>query len=336
MSHTSQTVAAYATQVHTVEVQAHASSQLAGNAAPRGPQGGASPPSHVEEFLRYLAAYRKASPLTVDAYRRDLARLEGFLQASGRTLSPEVLEPRTLQAFAVLLSGYAPATINRALNAISSFCSFLARTGRLERNPVDNLLKPKKQRKLPDIPSLDDCRALIAAAATPREKALLLMMMAAGLRRAEVLDLRLADVSADLHQVTVRGKGDKQRLVFLPDEAATALADYLSTRTAASEWLFVNKAGQRVGNTSFARMFRRIKRKAGLGSRDLTPHRLRHFYATRLLHSAVDVRTVQTLLGHASLSSTEIYLHTDDNSKKAAAAALPSFVASPAGEGETA
>lgn len=303
-------------------------------AAPPGVQAGASPPSLLEEFLCYLASYRNASPLTVDAYRRDLARLEGFLQTYDSALSPEALESRNLEAFAVSLSGYAPATINRALNAISSFCSFLVRTGRLDRNPVDAVLKPKKQRRLPDIPGLDDCRALIAATSTPREKTMLLMMMAAGLRRAEVLDLRLSDVSADLHQVTVRGKGDKQRLVFLPDEAAAALAEYLPARTEGADWLFANTAGKQVGFTSFARLFKRIKRKAGLADRDLTPHRLRHFYASRLLHSAVDVRTVQTLLGHASLSSTEIYLHTDDNAKKAAAAALPFFVDSSTGEGE--
>jgi site-specific recombinase XerD len=130
----------------------------------------------------------------------------------------------------------------------------------------------------------------------------------------------------------VRGKGNKQRLIFLPDQVAAALAAYLPTRAGHSEWLFVNKAGQRVGNTSFARLFRRLKRRAGLGDRDLTPHRLRHFYATQLLRSAVDVKTVQELLGHSDLGVTSMYLHTGDTAKRAAALALPSLVAGSAGE----
>jgi len=288
-----------------------------------------------DEFLQYLQGYRKASPLTLDAYRRDLTRLRSFLQSRGLPLGAESLEPRTLEAFAVSLSGYSPATINRALDATSSFCSFLVRAGRLERNPVDSIVKPAKQRKLPDIPSLDDCRRLAQAAADERERAIMLILMGAGLRRAELLDLRLSDLSVDLRQLTVCGKGEKQRLVFLPDEAAAALADYLPTRSAASEWLFVNRAGQRIGNTSFCRLFRRLMHRAGLGDRDLTPHRLRHFYATQLLRSAVDVKTVQELLGHADLGTTSLYLHSDDNSKKAAAAVLPSFVADVVGEGDS-
>lgn len=290
----------------------------------------------VHEFLRYLASYRRASPLTTDAYGRDLKRLMHFLQAQGQPLTSDSLEPRNLEAFAVSLSGYAPATINRALNAISSFCSFLVRTGRLDRNAVDGVLKPKKQRNLPDIPGLDDCRALIASAADRRERAMALLLVGAGLRRAELLDLRVSDLSADLCQLTVCGKGSKQRLIFLPEEATAALADYLPTRTAGSDWLFVNKAGARIGNTTFCRMFRRLKRRAGLGDRDLTPHRLRHFYATQLLRSAVDVKTVQELLGHSDISVTSLYLHSGDSAKKAAAAALPSFVTSAAGEGVSA
>jgi site-specific recombinase XerC len=192
MSHTSQILSAYGEQVHAAEVHSqrhHVSSATADSSAAAN--------ALIDEFLRYLSTYRRASPLTVDAYGRDLTRLEAFLQARGVALSPSALEPPVLEAFAISLSGYAPATINRALNASSSFCSFLVRTGRLDRNPVDSVLKPRKQRRLPDIPELDDCRALIAAAADVREQTMLLMLAGAGLRRAELLDLRLSDLSAD-------------------------------------------------------------------------------------------------------------------------------------------
>lgn len=303
------------------------------SAAPSGVDLAAYLPHLVDEFLNYLASYRRASPLTLDAYRRDLTRLNGFLQSRGLTLEADSLEPKTLEAFAVSLSGYSPATINRSLNATSSFCSFLLRAGRLARNPVDGIVKPKKQRKLPSVPSLEDCRHLLHAADGERERAMLLLLMGAGLRRAELLDLKLRDLSVDLRQLTVSAKGDKQRLIFLPDEAASALGAYLAIRTAESDWLFVNRAGQRIGNTSFCRLFRRILRRAGLEDKDFTPHRLRHFYATQLLRSAVDVKTVQEMLGHADLGTTSLYLHSDDNSKKAAAAALPSFVVDVVGGG---
>lgn len=336
MSHTCQNVPAYDEQVHAAQVQPHVSSQSPKPATLAVLIGGADESSFealIAEFIQYLQAYRGASPLTVDAYRRDLTRLAGFLHSRGLPLGAEALEQRALEAFAVSLSGYSPATINRALNATSSFCSFLVRSGRLERNPVDNIVKPKKQRKLPNIPSLDDCRALLQAARDGRERAMLLLLMSAGLRRAELLNLRVTNVSADLRQLTVCGKGEKQRLVFLPDEAATALEEYLRLRVGVSEWLFTNKAGRRIGNTTFCRLFRRLMRRACLGDRDLTPHRFRHFYATQLLRSAVDVKTVQELLGHADLSTTSLYLHSDDNSKKAAAAALPSFSVEVAAEG---
>jgi site-specific recombinase XerD len=282
-------------------------------------------PTQIQDFLQYLRTYRNVSPLTLDAYGRDLAKLQQFLAA--RQVEDDVrrVDTRTIQAFAVSMSGLSPATICRALNATSSFFSHLVRAGLVDRNPVDGVLRPKKQRSLPNIPSLAECRSLIRAAADERERAMLLLLMGAGLRRAELLDLRLSDISVDLRQLGVCGKGEKQRLVFLPDDAAAAVKQYLNTRQETSAWLFVNKAGQRIGNTTFCRLFKRILRRAGLADRGLTPHRLRHFYATQLLRSAVDVKTVQELLGHADLSTTSMYLHTDDNAKMAAAAALPSF-----------
>lgn len=303
-----------------------------GNVA-RGLEGHRPFPLLVEDFLQYLETYRQASPLTIQAYRRDLVRMIAFLSERHLAHEPAMVTAQQLQAFAVSMCGYAPASISRTLNACSSFFSYLTRAGMVDRNPVDGIVKPKKQRKLPAIPSLDDCRALVQAAADERERAMVLLLMSAGLRRAELLDLRLSDVSVDLRQLSVCGKGEKQRLVFLPDDAAAALQVYLATRSRASDWLFVNKAGRRIGNTTFCRLFRRIVYRAGLGDRDLTPHRLRHFYATQLLRSAVDVKTVQELLGHSDLSTTSMYLHTDDNAKQAAAAALPQFLLPDAASG---
>jgi len=288
--------------------------------------------SHVGNFLEYLREYRHASPLTLEAYRRDLTRLRQFLVSHRLPTSPEELTSRHLQAFAISLSGLAPATIRRALNAVSSFCAYLIRCGVRADNPVTGVEKPRQPSRPPRVPSQDECRRLVAAAKGTRERAMMMLLVTAGLRRGELLDLRASDLAADLSQITLVGKGSKTRTIPLPHQTQAALADYLAQRESKSGLLFANAAGNRLGNTSFYRLFRRILARAELPDSGITPHSLRHAYATTLLHSAVDVKTVQELLGHADLSTTACYLHTDADAKRRAADALPSFL--PAGEGE--
>lgn len=282
-------------------------------------------------FLQYLAGYRQASPLTVDAYGRDLARLSRFLHSHRLPTDVRSIDGRVVQAFAVSMSGLAPATICRALNAVSSFFSYALRSGLTTTNPVEGVVKPKTRDVQVTIPKLDDCRGLVEAAGSTRERAMVMLLLTTGLRRAELLDLRLANVAADLSHLTVFGKGGKLRMVPIPDQTRQVLTAYLAERSTPSDLLFTNAAGQRVGNTSFYRLFRRLLRRSGVDP-GVTPHSLRHQYATVLLHSGVDVKTCQELLGHADLSTTSRYLHTGDEAKKAAAAALPSFVVDVVGE----
>lgn len=279
-----------------------------------------------QEFLSYLGGYQGASPLTVEAYARDLARLERFLRGSRLPTEVGQISSRHLQAFAVSLSGLAPASIIRALNATSSLFSYLVRSGAVESNPVAGVVKPRPKLSLPRVPSTEECRRLVQAAPSARERALVMLLLTAGLRRAEVLGLRSADLAADLSQVRISGKGGRERVIPLPAQTQQVLGEYLRQRPP-GEWLFPNRAGRRTGNTTFYRLFRRLLRRAGLGAENLTPHSLRHAYATTLLHSRVDIKTVQTLLGHADLSSTSRYLHTDAETKRAAAEALPDFLA---------
>ncbi len=288
----------------------------------------------AREFLTYLADYRQASPLTVEAYRRDLVRFGRFLVAHRLPQEVTRMDTRTVQAFAVAQTGLAPATICRMLNALSSFFGYLQRAGIVDRNPVEGVVKPKARAQVPQAPNLETCRALVQAARSPRERAMVMLLLTAGLRRAELLDLRVADLSADLSQVTVLGKGQRLRTIPLPAQTQQALASYLTQRDGSSELLFTNRAGHRIGNTSFYRMFRRWLRRAGANG-EITPHSLRHQYATTLLHSGVDVKTCQELLGHADLSTTSRYLHTTDDTKRAAANALPTYAetSQPGGEG---
>jgi len=288
----------------------------------------------IESFISYQAEYRQAAPLTTEAYERDLARFRCFLMSHRLPSDPAEITARHIQAFAVSMSGLAPATIRRALNATSSFFSYLVRSGIRDDNPVAGVVKPKKKSRLPYVPGQDECRRLVAATRTSRERAMMMLMVTAGLRRAELLNMRTADVAADLGQITVTGKGDKTRIIPVPHQTQAALTDYLTERDSGSGFLFANAAGNRLGNTSFYRMFGRILKRAGLQDSGTTPHALRHAYATTLLHSAVDVKTVQTLLGHADLSTTARYLHTDADAKRRAAEALPNFMPDSDGEGE--
>ena len=288
----------------------------------------------IHDFLKYLSEYRQASPLTIQAYGRDLTRLHEFLRAHRLPTDPAEITTRHLEAFAISMSGLAPATIRRALNATSSFFAYLVRSGVRDDNPVAGVVKPQEKSRVPQVPSQDDCRRLVAATKGSRERAMLMLLVTGGLRRAELLDVRASDLAADFSTITVTGKGDKTRVIPLPHQTQAALADYLAQRVSESGFLFANAAGNRLGNTSFYRMFRRILERAGLAQEDITPHTLRHAYATTLLHSAVDVKTVQELLGHSDLSTTSRYLHTDADTKRRAAEALPNFMPNSNREGE--
>ncbi len=218
----------------------------------------------VEQFLAYMLSYRQASPLTVEAYRRDLRRLAEFLRGSRLPTEVREIDTRHIQAFAISMSELALATIRRALNAISSFFGYLMRTGIVNDNPVNSVVKPKaKPRKL-RMPPTTECRRMVAACKDSRSRAMLLLLLTAGLRRAELLDLRTGDVAADSSEVTVVGKDDKTRTIPLPDQTSQALHEHLAQRDDQSDLLFTNQAVNRVGNTTFARWFRRILRRAGL------------------------------------------------------------------------
>ncbi len=280
----------------------------------------------VDSFLTYLGQYRQASPLTLQAYGRDLRRLHGFLMSHGLTTDAHKISSRHLQAFAISMSGLSAATITRALNATSSFFSYLMRSGLVDSNPVAGVIKPKQKSSLPQGPTIQQCHRLVQATCDIRDRAMIMMLLTAGVRRSELLNSRTSDLTADLSRIRITGKGGKERVIPLPGQTRRILKQYLDERESTSELLFPNTCAKRMGNSTFYRIFKRIVKKAGLDQAGITAHSLRHAYATMLLHSAVDVKTVQELLGHADLSTTSRYLHSDGATKQAAAEALPEFL----------
>jgi integrase/recombinase XerC len=279
------------------------------------PAGTADAP--VEQFLRYLAVERAASAHTLRSYRSDLADCAAFLAA--RQLGTLVgADARTLRAYLAALHerGLARTSIARRLAALRSFFRFLVRRGRATANPAREVATPKLPKTLPAYLPIDESDALLRAAPPPtagsaRDRAILELLYATGIRVAELAGLDVEDVSlGDWREGAVRvlGKGRKERIVPVGRKAVEALQAYLGSRGGGP--LFLNERGGRLTVRSVHRIVRGRARMAGLHRR-VSPHTLRHTFATHLLDAGADLRLIQELLGHASLSTTQRYTHVD-------------------------
>lgn len=278
----------------------------------------------VSQFLRYMTTERNASELTIKAYREDLIGLIDWLEHSqGRSPVAEQLTPQDLRSFQATLqeAGYARTTIARKLASLRSFYRFAQRQGMATSNPAKPLRNPRRQRKLPHVLSSEEVGRLLQAppAGDPaglRDRAILETVYSAGLRVSELVGLNDNDLDFDQHIVRVRGKGRKERISPLGSFALRAITRYRSVRTlhaseqarGAAAAVFVNRFGRRLTTRSVGRLLEKHIAVAGLDNRT-SPHTLRHSFATHLLDRGADIRSVQELLGHKSLATTQIYTH---------------------------
>jgi integrase/recombinase XerC len=276
----------------------------------------------VLTFLQYLKNERNYSPHTISNYKRDLKFLVGFLK--DKTAD-------RLAARGYLLSlekkHYSRRSIARKLSAARSFFRYLLREKKVGANPFQNLLTPKLPRKLPNFLYPEEIRTLFdaAGASSPiglRDLAILELLYGTGMRVTEIARLSLNDVDLDEGEIRVFGKGAKERIVLFGSHASRALKDYLQkgrpvlirgVKTAA---LFTGRRGTRITPRHVERIIRACAKKAGI-QKKVTPHTLRHSFATHLLEGGADLRMVQELLGHVSLSTTQVYTHvTKERLKK--------------------
>jgi len=286
----------------------------------------------VPAFLDYLESYRGYSPLTMKAYARDLRRFREFLAERYPGVdSPDQVRREMVVQFALSLKGAAPLTVRRKLAGLSSFYCFLQDTGQAGINPARGVPLPKVAQVLPACLSEKQTSALLAAAHTPWHRAMLALLLFVGLRRSEITAITLDDLDLENGQLLVRGKGAKQRVVPLTAPVVRAIREYLACRPEAeSNDLFVSRiGGHPINGRVVGRMLSHILRNAVLGQDGITPHRLRHTFATRLIRSGVDVRTVQELLGHADLQTTAKYLHSDTRMNREAVGRLTTVFAPP-------
>jgi integrase/recombinase XerC len=271
----------------------------------------------IATFVEYLASERNASPHTVEAYRRDLAQFAAFAAAAPRCLGEagQVSHLHIRQYLALLHKERAKSSIGRKLAAIRSFFRFLLRRGMLAGNPAELVSTPKKEKRLPYHLDIDEATTLVEAARgtellTLRDRAILETLYSSGLRVSELTGLDVAGADLEGGSVRVLGKGRKERVVPLGSHACRALADYLLARhdPPGDAPLFVNARGGRLTRRSVARMVDRYSRFL-TAMRKSSPHTLRHTFATHLLEGGADLRAIQELLGHASLSTTQKYTH---------------------------
>jgi integrase/recombinase XerC len=275
----------------------------------------------IERFLRFMAAERGGSPLTVKSYREDLLQLEEFLASAGCP-TPAAATSVILRRFAAGLhaAGYAPSTIARKLASMRSFFAFGQREGWTTSNPAKPLRSPRRPRKLPKFLTGDEIARLLAApeprqAGGLRDRAILELMYSSGCRVRELVTLDDGDLDLRNATVRIRGKGRRERLGIVGSHAQTALRAWLTSRPepksagrAGGRPLFTNKFGGRLSVRGVARLLETHLATAGLG-RKASPHTLRHSFATHLLDAGADIRSVQELLGHKSLVTTQIYTH---------------------------
>ena len=278
----------------------------------------------ISRFLDFVSVERGLSKNTLEAYRRDLTRYASYL-ASGGVADATLAEEATVAGFVGLLSNteyeegrrYRPSSVARALAAVRMFHLFLLREGDTTRNPAEGVVRPKVRRTLPRPLTVSEVGALLAApneGTLPgmRDRAILETTYGAGLRISEVVGLDVDDIDLEEGSVRVIGKGDKERVVPLGRFATIAVQAYLTRArpvlagASSRGALFLNQRGGRLTRQGTAKILKAAAARAGLAKR-ITPHTLRHSFATHLLEGGADIRVVQELLGHATLATTQIY-----------------------------
>ncbi len=275
---------------------------------------------YLDQYLNYLAVERGLARNTLDAYGRDLARYLEYLERNQIT-TLERISPAVVLRFLSHLkdSGLSARSRARNLAALKTFHKFLVREKITTDNPTDQVVSPKSLTALPHTLSPLDVENLLSSpqGESPlawRDRAMLEIIYATGVRVSELVSLKLSDLQMDVGYLTAFGKRNKQRIVPLGEAAITALREYLQNgrsgldKERGSQYLFLNRSGEGLTRQGFWKIIKRRALEAGI-RQNITPHTMRHSFATHLLENGADLRSVQAMLGHADISTTQIYTH---------------------------
>lgn len=271
----------------------------------------------IESFLEMMTAERGAALNTTESYARDLLDAASFLKAKSESF--ETVMPATLQAYLASLNGFSPRTVARRLSSLRQFFHFLYTEKIRTDDPAVALESPKQPQRLPSSLSADDIALIISTARAcndVRLVAMLELLYASGMRVSELVTLPLTSMRKLEHLaqpfLIVRGKGNKERIVPLHDTAVDALNAYLTLEKNETPWLFPSRGQSgHLTRQRFGQMLKEMALKAGLDPEKISPHTLRHSFASHLLAGGADLRVIQELLGHADISTTQIYTHVE-------------------------
>ena len=269
---------------------------------------------HIEKFLRYLEIEKNYSAHTLLNYKLDLEDFQRFLGES-EIKSVDYLFLRKY-LFVLKEKNLSNRSIGRKLSTLRSFFKFLTREGYLKTNPITSLSSPKQEKRLPHFLTEEEVRHLIEAAFSKdekdirglRDRAVLETFYSTGIRISELVGLNREDLDFISGIAKVRGKGKKERIVPIGEAALRAISRYLESRKKESAVLFLNKSGNRISTRGVRDIVEKYIHRAGI-KQGISAHTLRHSFATHLLNRGADLRSVQELLGHANLSTTQIYTH---------------------------
>ena len=280
--------------------------------------------SAIKGFQNYLKLEKGLSANSIEAYSRDIGRLREYAEAQKLALKPDAVILSDLRRFIEWVNelGMLPSTQARILSGIKSFYKFMLIEDIISSNPAELLEAPRIQRKLPDTLSYDEINLLIAAIdlSKPdgsRNKAILEMLYSCGLRVSELTELKLSNLYLDIEFIKVVGKGSKERLVPVSQTAIKALQQWLeygrvhtNVKKGEEDLVFLNRRGSRLSRIFIFLLIKQLADSIGL-KKKISPHTFRHSFATHLIEGGADLRAVQEMLGHESITTTEIYTHLD-------------------------
>ena len=277
----------------------------------------------LQEFISYLHNVKKTSTNTELSYKRDLAKMVRFMEAKGITDAADV-KPADLESYVLDLNenGFKAATVSRNIASIKAFYGYAVKELGIKEDPSTGLKSPKIEKKMPEILTMEEVVRLLEQPKgdTPKEirdKAMLELLYATGIRVSELIGLELSDVNLQMNYILCRD-ANKERVIPFGNEARHALIRYLeSSRSimvedASSTVLFANCSGQKMSRQGFWKLIKYYAKKAGITS-DITPHTLRHSFAAHLVENGADLRSVQEMLGHSDISTTQIYASMNHN-----------------------
>ena len=272
--------------------------------------------NEIEDYINYLKIERQLSINTIDSYKRDLEDFYKFTNKSYKFITKDDV----ISYLGYLNNKINPRSINRHIVSIKNYFKFLEKNNSIKINPCDEITGLKAPKKLPKVLSEEDVNNLLDIelndAFSYRNKAMLELMYSSGLRVSELLNLEVNNIDFNMNLVRVFGKGSKERIVPIDDIATKYLSDYINIyrntllKNKESDILFLNSRGDKLTRQGFFKILKTIAREKGI-KKELSPHTLRHSFATHLLEGGTDLRVVQELLGHEDISTTQIYTHID-------------------------